>query len=56
MKLFKFKLEALAKKYKDPAIIINGDRSVKYDFVVQVVDIASKIGIKHLILATQVKK
>ena len=56
MKLFQFKLESLAKKYKDPAIIISGDRSVKYDFIVQVVDIASQIGIKHLILATQIKK
>lgn len=56
MNLFKFKLESLAKKYKDPAIIISGDRSVKYDFVVQVVDTASRLGIKHLVLATQVKK
>ena len=56
MNLFKFKLESLAKKSKDSAIIISGDKSVKYDFVVQVVDIASKIGIKHLVLATQVKK
>jgi biopolymer transport protein ExbD len=54
--LFKFKLQELAKKYPDPAIIINGDRSVKYDYVVQVVDMASKVGIKHLILATEVKK
>jgi biopolymer transport protein ExbD len=56
LKLFKFKLQEYAKKYKDPAIIISGDRSVKYDYVVQVVDMASRIGIKHLILATEVKK
>lgn len=56
MKLFKFKMQELAKKYAEPAIIINGDRSVKYDYVVQVIDIASKVGIKHLILATEVKK
>ena len=56
MKIFQFKLQALAKKYSDPAIIINGDRSVKYDYVVQVVDIASRVGIKHLILATEVKR
>ncbi len=54
--LFKFKLASLAKKYKDPAIIINGDRSAKYDYVVQVVDVASKEGIKHLILATEFKR
>lgn len=54
--VFKFKLSSLAKKYKDPSIIINGDRNTKYDYVVSVVDAASKEGIKHLILATEFKK
>ncbi len=54
--IFEFKMRNLAKTYKDPAIIINGDRGVKYDFVVGVIDIASRIGIKHLILATEFKK
>ncbi len=54
--LFLFRLKGLAKAYKDPAIIINGDRNVKYDYVVQVVDIATKAGIKHLILATEFKR
>ncbi len=53
--IFQFKLKNIAKTYKDPAIIINGDRNVKYDYVVQVVDMASKVGIKHLILATEFK-
>ncbi len=56
MNIFKFKLQTLAKKYSDPSIIINGDRTVKYDYVVQVVDMASRVGIKHLILATEVKR
>jgi biopolymer transport protein ExbD len=54
--LFRFKLRALSKKYADPAIIINGDRNTKYDYVVQVVDVASREGIKHLILATEFKR
>jgi biopolymer transport protein ExbD len=54
--LFKFKLKNLAKTYKDPAIIINGDRNVKYDYVVEVIDMASKSGIKHLVLATEFKR
>lgn len=54
--LFQFKLESLAKKYKNPAIVISGDRNVKYDYVVQVIDVASKLGIKHLVLATEFKK
>ena len=54
--IFKFKLKHLMKKYRDPAIIINGDRNVKYDYVVQVIDAASKVGIKHLVLATEFKR
>ena len=54
--LFQFKLQNLAKTYKDPAIIISGDRNVKYDYVVQVIDAASRGGVKHLILATEFKR
>lgn len=54
--IFKFKLKRLMKGYRDPAIIINGDRNVKYDYVVQVIDAASKAGIKHLVLATEFKR
>jgi len=54
--VFKFKLRNMIKTYKDPSIIINGDRNSKYDYVVQVIDIASKAGIKHLILATEFKR
>ena len=54
--VLKFKLQQLLKAYKDCAIIINGDKSVKYDFVVQVIDMASKVGIKHLVLATEFRK
>ena len=54
--ILKFKMQTLAKSFKDPAIIINGDRSVKYDYVVQVIDMASKAGIKHLVLATEFKR
>ena len=53
--IFKFKLKHIMKTYNDPAIIIDGDRNVKYDYVVQVIDAASKAGIKHLILATEFK-
>ena len=54
--VFKFKLKHIMKTYSDPAIIINGDRNVKYDYVVQVIDAASKVGIKHLVLATEFKR
>lgn len=54
--VFKFKLQQLIKSSPDIAIIINGDRAVKYDYIVAVVDIASKVGIKHLVLATEFKR
>lgn len=54
--IFLYKLQNLTKTFKDPAIIVSGDRSVKYDFVVGVIDAASKAGIKHLILATEFKR
>ncbi len=54
--VFVFKLQELAKTYSDPSIIISGDRTVKYDYVVTVIDSASKVGIKHLILATEFKR
>ena len=54
--VFKFKLKKIMKTYNDPSIIINGDRNVKYDYVVQVIDSASKVGIKHLVLATEFKR
>ena len=56
MELFKFRLKNLMKTYNDPSIIISGDRTVKYDYVVQVIDAASKVGIKHLVLATEFNK
>jgi len=56
MDVFKFKLKRIMKAYRDPAIIISGDRNVKYNFVVQVIDAASKVGIKHLVLATEFKR
>ena len=56
MDLFRFRLKSLLKTYHDPSIIISGDRSVKYESVVQVIDMASKVGIKHLVLATEFKR
>jgi len=54
--IFRFKLKNIMKTYSDPAIIINGDRNVRYDYVVQVIDAASRAGIKHLILSTELKR
>jgi biopolymer transport protein ExbD len=54
--LMKFKLKQILAKMKDPALIINGDKDVKYDYVVQVVNMATKLGINQLVLATEIKQ
>lgn len=56
LEIFKFRLKRMMKDYHDPALIVNGDRNVKYDYVVQVIDAASNVGIKHLVLATEFKR
>jgi biopolymer transport protein ExbD len=56
MDVFKFKLKQIMNAANDPSIIIDGDRNARYDYVVQVIDAASKAGIKHLVLATEFKR
>ena len=51
--LLKFKLASLAKKRPISAITISGDKEVKYDFVVKVMDIAKQLGIEHIVLSTE---
>lgn len=54
--LFKFKLSALLKTTKDPYIVVNADKDVRYDFVIKVIDLASQAGFKHIVLGTELKK
>ena len=54
--LLKFKFSSVSKNNSDTAVVINGDRTVKYDFVMKVIDIASQAGVKHIVLATELSK
>jgi biopolymer transport protein ExbD len=38
------------------SVIINGDKNVKYDSVIKVVDILNQSGIKHTALGIELKK
>jgi biopolymer transport protein ExbD len=40
---------------KDPAVVINGDKNVRYDAIVQVVDIMGDLKVRKLMLGTNVK-
>jgi biopolymer transport protein ExbD len=54
--VLKFKLASLAGRNPDSSIVINGDRDVKYDFVIKVMDTAKLAGIKHIVLSTELKR
>lgn len=54
--ILKFKLTALMKNAADSSITIDGDKTVKYEFVVKVIDIASGVGIRHIVLGTELKR
>ena len=53
LSLLRFKLTSLTKKKNISAITISGDKEVKYDFVVKVMDIAKQIGIERIVLSTE---
>ena|SRR3989338_5848842 len=55
LEVLKFKLSSLAKKSKDPSIIISADKEVRYDFVMKVIDLATQVGFQRVVLALEVK-
>jgi biopolymer transport protein ExbD len=40
----------------DPTVVINGDRDVKYDYIVQVVNVLSDLKVRKVMLGTNAKK
>lgn len=51
--LLKFKLSSLLKGKNDATLLIRGDKSVQYDYIMRVVDMASQIGVAHVVLLTE---
>jgi biopolymer transport protein TolR len=54
--LLKFKLTSLIKNKKGSTLLIRGDKSVQYDFIMRVVDLATQIGVEHVVLLTELKQ
>ncbi len=52
----KYKLSALVKNKPDSLVIVNGDKNVRYDSVVQVMDVMTQSGVKNPGLGIEVKK
>ncbi len=52
----KYRLSAMVKSKPDTTVIINGDKNVKYDSVIQVMDIMTRSGVKNPGLGIELKK
>jgi biopolymer transport protein ExbD len=52
----KYQLMAKARRKPGLSVIINGDKNVKYDSVIKVIDILNQSGIKNTALGIELKK
>jgi biopolymer transport protein ExbD len=52
----KDKLTAIVESKPDISVIINGDKNVKYDSVIQVMDVLTRSGVKNPGLGIELKK
>ena len=52
----KSKLSAMVKSKPESLVIVNGDKNVRYDSVVQVMDVMTQSGVKNPGLGIEVKK
>jgi biopolymer transport protein ExbD len=52
----KDKLKAMVQKNPDLSVIINGDKNVRYDAVIQVMDVLTQSGVKNPGLGIELKK
>ena len=52
----KYKLTAMVRSKPDTSVIINGDKNVKYDSVVQVMDVLTRSGVKNPGLGIELKR
>ena len=56
LETLKYKLIAMMRSKADASVIVNGDRNVKYDSVMQVMDILTRSGVKNPGLGIELKK
>ena len=52
----KYKLMAMMRRKSDASVIVNGDKNVRYDSVIQVMDILTRSGVKNPGLGIELKK
>jgi biopolymer transport protein ExbD len=54
--ILKFKLSSMLKSKKGSTLLIRGDKSVQYEYIMRVVDMATQIGVEHVVLLTELKQ
>ncbi len=52
----KYKLRAVVREKPDVSVIINGDKNVRYDAVIQVMDVLTQSGVRNPGLGIELKK
>ncbi|HUL29135.1 MAG TPA: biopolymer transporter ExbD [Thermodesulfobacteriota bacterium] len=56
LEALKYKLTAMVRNKPDTSVIINGDKNVRYDAVIQVMDVLTQSGVKNPGLGIELKK
>jgi biopolymer transport protein ExbD len=52
----KYRLTAMVRNKPETSVIVNGDKNVKYDAVIQVMDVLTQSGVKNPGLGIELKK
>jgi len=56
LEALRHKLTAMTRRRPDAFVIINGDKNVRYDSVIQVTDVLTQAGVKNPGLGIELKK
>jgi biopolymer transport protein ExbD len=56
LETLKYRLRAIVRSKPDTSVIINGDKNVKYDSVIQVMDVLTRSGVKNPGLGIELKR
>ena len=56
LETLKYKIMAMMRRKSNASVIINGDKNVRYDSVIQVMDVLTQSGVKNPGLGIELKK
>ena len=56
LETLKYKLRAMMRSKSDTSVIVNGDKNVRYDSVIQVMDVLTQSGVKNPGLGIELKR